>query len=307
MVDFVLTDVVGNKFFLHSPAGFSCSKSMDSPADSLSVSFFQNVLADQYDGFPEIKFVQAFLGNDLLFDGICDEQSVCYNQNGACIELAARGLGALLLDNEACPQEYSRVSMDEIFQKHVKPYGFFLFQSNGETLPIFTVSKGMSQWDVFSSFCKQAVGKVPYVSGDTVLLYPDSKHVPGIQGDFLDGVVEVKHTIRRCDAISTVFLRDEDGRYSAHIKNNQALDAGISRTRYLIPSPQWVGKVEANAALKLKDSMASRNKWYVKLAGIHNYSLGDFISLQHHFSNLQIVKVQFVFNQLGWFTKLSLA
>lgn len=307
-LEFRLQDVLGNRYVLKNPMSFSCVKSKETPADNLKVSFFQKdfqTISTAYQ--PEIKSVDIFEQSNLIFKGICDQQSIIADSSGGRVEIEARGLGALLLDNEALPQEYYNASLNQIFKNHIEPYEFFNKINHDISLPLFAVSKGMSQWDVFSSFCFCATGKHPFISGNEVMLEATSPSSHFIESVFTEGISEIRHVIRRCDTISSVFIRDENGSYSSQVTNNPAIQAGISRTRYLIPPPQWATQTMLNAHLKLKDSTNNRNRWTLKLAGLHHFMLDDRISLKDYFEGLSVYEIQLSFNQTGTYTKLVLA
>lgn len=77
------------------------------------------------------------------------------------LEIAARSMAALLLDNEAIPQTYAYPSLPLLFERHGKPYGFTEWEGepSGFSVP-FTITKGMSEWEVLSLFCSRYL-KVP--------------------------------------------------------------------------------------------------------------------------------------------------
>ena len=58
------------------------------------------------------------------FEAFCDRQKTFVDGTGCHTELWGRSDAAVLMDNEAIPQEYSRVTLQELFEKHIKPYGF---------------------------------------------------------------------------------------------------------------------------------------------------------------------------------------
>ena len=56
-----------------------------------------------------------------VFTGVVDEFAVLCGKDGLYLELAGRGMAALLLDNEAMPAEYQRATRADIVANHVTP------------------------------------------------------------------------------------------------------------------------------------------------------------------------------------------
>ena len=111
----------GSRKMLKNPVSFSCLSSTDTPAESLKAVFMVN---DPGIWKQEMDSVLVQMGEKLLFQGKCDRQIVSLSQQGCRLTIWARSLAAALLDNEAIPQEYHNISVNEVFDKHIKPYGF---------------------------------------------------------------------------------------------------------------------------------------------------------------------------------------
>lgn len=135
---------------------FSWVCSADTPADSLKVRCLQQIDA-------EIACIEVQSGGRRLFRGFCDRQKTFVDGTGCHTELWGRSDAAVLMDNEAIPQEYSRVTLQELFEKHIKPYGFQNDLPQAATLNYFRVGKGVSEWEAFSDGCIQALGQQPFV------------------------------------------------------------------------------------------------------------------------------------------------
>ena len=57
------------------------------------------------------------------FYGVIDEVEAVCDDKGLHLEIAGRGMAALLMDNEAEAVTYQRASTAEILRRHVTPYG----------------------------------------------------------------------------------------------------------------------------------------------------------------------------------------
>ena len=249
---------------------FSWVCSADTPADSLKVQCLQQIGT-------EVACIEVQSGGRRLFRGLCDRQKTFVDGAGCHTELWGRSDAAVLMDNEAIPQEYRRVTLQELFEKHIKPYGFQNDLPQAAVLSHFRVGKGVSEWEVFSDGCIQALGQQPFVhlSRVSARLPGKQRHLVGVQ----DAVLRLSRVVRREKVISQVLLRDEWGRYSTRIENPQAQGLAIQRRRCLIPSEQWE-RPTADAQRRMNRSMEGRIRWELELGKLVDWQLGDRIRVQ---------------------------
>lgn len=135
-LSFYLYTPQGERQKKENPVSFSWVTSADTPADSLKAVF----LCEPSDIGKETAEIEVKSGSRRLFHGICDRRSICREQNGQTLVLWARSDGALLLDNEAIPQEYEQASLGEIFDRHIRPTVFKTAWTAAAACP-FTVWK----------------------------------------------------------------------------------------------------------------------------------------------------------------------
>ena len=151
--------VSGKKVALLPPISVQINVHEDAPADDMTVIF---PLIEQV---PKIATIRVWNGEKPIFSGIIDEQIMGVTKNGAMLKLIARSRAALLLDNEAMPQEYHYPSLTQLYERHVEPYGFCGFIGNGGTFDTkMTITKGMSEWQVIEEFCVRCFGTLPVVT-----------------------------------------------------------------------------------------------------------------------------------------------
>ena len=197
------------------------------------------------------------------------------NSAGCRLTVWARSDAAVLLDNEAIPQEYSCVTLDEMFAKHLAPYGFQSDLEGEGSLLGYQVGKGVSEWEAFSTFCQRALGRSPHVHLSRV-----SFRLPGRARRTISSgqaVSAVSRTVRRSEVISQVLLRDELGRYSTALENEAARGLQILRRRCMIPGAQWANAAQ-DARLKMQQSMRGRIQWEIELPRLVDWELGDQVS-----------------------------
>ena len=107
------------------------------------------------------RFCAAWEG-ERVFTGVVDEFSCACGPEGLYLEVAGRGMAALLLDNEAMPAQYQLATRADIVADHVTPYG--IEAVGGWSLPgvsAFTVDSGVSEWSVVQEYACYHGGVVP--------------------------------------------------------------------------------------------------------------------------------------------------
>ena len=268
---FLVETVDGAQQELERPVSLLLTRSADTPADSLKVVF---LLAS---GSWEQEIVRIDLQVDGVwwFRGICDRQIVGIDSEGCKLTVWARSDAAVLLDNEAIPQEYRYISLWEMFEKHLAPYGFQRDFAENSLVLNYQVGKGVSEWDAFSTFCERTVGRRPHIHLSHVLLGLPGQSSHVIAAD--EAVTAVRHTIRRSEVISQVLLRDELGRYSTALQNGAAQKLKITRRRCMLPSAEW-SFPRQDVQLKMQESMRGREQWEIELSKLTAWNLGDEVS-----------------------------
>lgn len=236
-----LTYPGGEVYRLNDPLEASLIRTLESPAQSLSATFPLGK-----GSLPGVAVGARLLrGGEEIFSGFCDQQVAWEDASGRRFTVQARSRGGLLLDNEALPQTYYNVTAREIFRSHLRPYGFrrFTIPRDYET-GIFVVSKGMSEWEVFSAFCMRTYGRMPYIiQGDEVTVERLSR-VPRVKITNRPGeeglrYLRVEDTLRRVSAISEMLLRDKRGNYSRLLENPFGNPWQVQRRRYVIPAAEY--------------------------------------------------------------------
>lgn len=176
--------------------------------------------------------------NDIIFEGIIDEQRLIVSGSGVFLKLYARSRAAYLVDNQAMPRVYTLPSLSIIFDKHVRPYGFNNILYSGDVcLSTFNVIKGMSEWDVLNSFCNLSIGRSPRISKDGIVLTKrlgrDEKVIISNRDDGIP-FTDFQYRIKRYEQISEVYARvQKEGAYSERIVDQDAITRGITRKKYI--------------------------------------------------------------------------
>lgn len=232
MLTFECITAKGERLSLTSPLKVTICADVNTPADSLEAIF-------PYAVNEEINSLKVFREGKEIFTGIADEQIVV-SDGRVNTKLICRSMGALLVDNEACPSLFNDVSASLLFDRYAKPLGFEKFTGEDRTLRgSFCVNKGTSCWQVLENFCKKVWGSAPVTEGLSIIMNKaEVSKVPLIFSDSktekTTGYTAVEHNRLRCKLISCVRvkLRQGDG-YSACIKDSEATESGVCRERFL--------------------------------------------------------------------------
>lgn len=236
-----LTYPGAGRYTLTNPLAVSLVRTLESPAQSLSIT-----LPMASGNLPGVA-VGATLrrGSQTVFSGFCDQQTAREDRTGRTFTVQARSRGALVLDNEALPQTYYNITTSQLFRRHLRPYGFTQLDVPREVeIGIFTVPKGMCEWEVFSAFCDQAYGRGPIVGAgervivqardtDPVTVITNRPERAGLR------YLSAEDVLRRASAVSELLLRDKQGNYSRLLENPFGNPWQVQRRRYVIPAAEY--------------------------------------------------------------------
>ncbi len=218
------------------PQRVQLSLDRDAPAHSLEARF---PLPDfnREERLPEYHSIQMIKDGAVFFRGLIDEQEVNLDSGGASLQVCARSLAALLLDNEAIPQTYYVPSTKLVYQRHAQPYGFAAFSGRDRAFSAkLQIEKGTSEWEVIESFCRDHLGVRPQVTLTGELqMEPEP---PENQALFSNGngirYASVAERRLRCRRVSQVLVRSQRlGGYSTLVQDSQAAESGVLRRRLL--------------------------------------------------------------------------
>lgn len=218
------------------PQKVQLSLDRDAPAHSLEARF---PLPDfnREEGLPEYHSIQIIKDGEVFFRGLIDEQEVAIDSGGVSLQVCARSLAALLLDNEAIPQTYYVPSAKLIYQRHAQPYGFPAFSGRDKAFSAkLQIDKGTSEWEVIESFCRDHLGARPQVTlAGELQMEPAPLENQALFSN-VNGIpyASVSERYLPCKRVSRVLVRSQRlGGYSTLVQDSQAVESGILRRRLL--------------------------------------------------------------------------
>ena len=265
----------------------------DAPAHSLEVRFPLGTFENGQD-LPEFHTIQIVKNGSVFFQGLIDEQTVSRDGDGTGLEVCARSLAALMLDNEAIPQTYYVPSTRLIYQRHARPYGFPEFSGKDRAFSTkLQIEKGTSEWEVIESFCRDALGTRPQVTFTGELEMepqaPEGEALFSNQGGI--PYASIREERLRCKRVSQVLVRSERlGSYSTQVREPQAAGDGILRRRLLNAvddpkTPVFRGRqlLEKSREQSYQIELLCPGEWILPLetrAKVEDPALGEFEALK---------------------------
>ena len=276
----------GVRYTLDEPESFELKSDVETPEDT-----FEGVFLCRGEQLPELRYLEVYWNGELIFDGLVDEQVYSVSGSELSVALSCRNVAALLLDNEAIPAVYVQPTLYQLFQAHARPYGINGIDSNYTANFDYTISRGMSEWDVISNFCRIFTGLTPKIDRNGYLI---TNTLPEGQMHFVsndparDDIRYISYESRTClaNAVSSVLCRySEESGYSETVTDDFAVYRGV----------------KVRKLLDLADVPAQLHDYYIRsafgewgerlthltlhLPGIHYFPHGDSLMLSDYKSD----------------------
>lgn len=215
------TTIFGDRLLLGEPAEAALSYDRDAPADLLRVKF----PADRM--WEELREVEMYEKGEPAFRGVVDEQNTELSSAGLTIELVCRSREALLLDNEALPENILSPSLSLLETRLLTPLGLALGAGDTERKQgELVISKGESVWTVLERFCQEFLETEPYVDLDGLV---QCGGLPGKSLELKD-VISAQVNLLPCKRITEVWQQSSRGSYDTPYRSE---GRNVPRRRYL--------------------------------------------------------------------------
>lgn len=301
--------VTGKIVDLGYPISVKMNKSSDTPVDDLYAVFCYTSHIE------ELKYIKIYFSDEIIFDGIIDEQIVEISDLGILFKIYARSMAALLVDNCALPQTYINTSLETIFNRHVKPYGFTNFIGNNKCFSSeFIVYKGMSEWDVLKDFCEIFLNTKPKVTYNGVInalgTYNGNKNVCLNNSSENIKYKSISRNIKRYNKISEIFVKANGALYyDFRVADESAVNAGVKRKRYLNISDD-VRTPVGYAQSVIDEANRKANEIVVSCVGFVNTDIGCTVQIDDKIlgklNNMFISKMKYTMDSYGEITELTM-
>ncbi len=272
----LLFDLNGEAVDYGSLLSYEFNREDGVPCDSLLLQISEDT------PLPEIKAVQAYYEDTMVFNGTCDLQRESIDTNGRHTLLYARSSAALLTDNEALPRTYTNPTAHTLFLLNAHGFGFQSALPQLHCEADYMVMKGSSCFQAIDSFVFVLTNRHIAVSPDNQLYIPQGEHCLCLPETVL--LSECKITDRGSALSSIDYKAKGDKGYAHHIVSRYMESRGIRRSKAVSLStlPYW----QQNAALagQLKTAANRYQQLEIKLSGCHFPSLFDTVSYRSEYA-----------------------
>jgi hypothetical protein len=296
----------GRTLLLDKLTDIQLAASLSSPARSLRVTAAVGQLPQ------ELRDATLYYGERELFSGRVDRQEGRLARNGKSVALEARSKGGILLDNESRPRVLWGTNIATMFRNTLAPYGFGLYNPQpARTAAVYSVGKGVSEWDAFCGLCMRMHSVLPYVEGDTVMVCPPQSGAVLRISNSGNGVPysDLRWVHLPYAVLSRVVIRDENGSYSTAVQNPAAARYQMQRKRYMIPTAAFEDAPALDANQRIRASMRERVKVSVTVPEVLEVQCGQQVEIADTaltLYNLRVEQWKLRANGGGYVSELTL-
>lgn len=272
-----LISAQGREFDL--PALFSCvlshTQGLPCSAFSLRCPYDRTMLP----ALESAAYCRVLYEGATVFYGPVDDFEIGQGRGGMSVSISGRGLAALLIDNQAEAAQFSFVTLQDILQRYVLPYGIRDIVS-AQLRPVsnFSVPGGSSLWDALCAFTQASGGITPRFSGEGRLIISQGGGAPRSISES-SGVINLKYLKKRYGILSEVVVQRTDG-FSLTVKNNEYIACGVRRRRIItVPASTDELAMRQLASERIESSKAKKSLISLSLPGLFRAEAGDIVEL----------------------------
>ena len=224
----------------------------------------------------------AMEGDALMLRGIVDEYEIELGTDGLCATISGRGYAARLLDNESRAMTYQMVTLQDLIQNHVTPYGVACKESAALCGENYTVPAGTSQWKVLSDFCETWGGFQPrFHRNGSLIAVPETAPRQSLSITGETPVLQCRYREDHYGVLSEVLVVNKQKKTSYWEKDEDWLQRGgqCRRVLYMPGSTTWETLRRTGQAL-LKKSHKDEQTIEITLPGSFLAFPGDRVELK---------------------------
>jgi hypothetical protein len=249
--------------------------------------------------------IRVIYDGKMMFEGYIDEQIFEKSERGMFLKIWARSEGSILLENQAMPQVYYKVTLSDVFKRHIKPYGFEeIISTKNPMLEKFVIKQGMSEWEALKLFCVKTLNIEPRIEGLKIEVGAKEGKRYFFSNSSLGGCVYTEVMVRhkRCGNISQVFLKGKNGEYKQFISNVKAINMGIEAKRYIFYPFMVQDDVKFrlhNFSEKIKMINNKALMVFITCPSVMNVNIGDIIFVKDKAVSVENFIVSDVLKQIS--------
>lgn len=206
------------------------------------------------DEFDDVAEAELVIDGKILHRGLIDGLKTYFNNGHRCMSFKSRGKSVLLLSNELSEGILSGASLPLIMGK--KNIQGVNFESYNTSTNYIYVSEHASMWEALTNTCLKLKGGFPYIKGANTVCF--TKDIP--KQISLQNIIATGEGSDFSKAISTVYMKDLEDKYSIFKTDSQVTAMGIVREKYLPLDRQWLA--DSDTGLKYRINFALRGSQY---------------------------------------------
>lgn len=280
------------------------------PCDSFTVTCLWE-MGQELDLMGACRFYADHEG-ERVFTGVVDEYACTFDSKGGRLELAGRGMAALLLDNEALPVEYQTATKADIVAGHVTPYGIETVGGGGlKPVSTLTVTSGVSEWSVVQEFMCYYNGLVPRFDrlGRLVMDPPDD--TLALVVDETTPVSALEYRQDRYGVLSQVVVRRRTAKARQTVTDSEFIaQGGQARRVVTVPNTTGTAAMRYTGDYQMRASHSGRVRCSLTAAGGFLAEPGQLVKVER--TNFgangiyRVAQVQVCCDENGLYTRLEL-
>ncbi len=206
-----------------------------------------------------------------VFTGVVDEIQTQWSDDGFFAEIAGRGMGALLIDNEVTAARFEKATLSELLRRYAAPFGIRADAEEFPSLDGFSITTGDSCMQVLKGYCRHVGAQKPRFLADGTLYLRRfrTQSAPPIQER---EVLEAQWGLCCCEVLSSVIT--VSGRGIQQETENAAFQAQCGRRRRVRSDSGGLSATSRTAQEMIEESEEERDTLILKLAGERAYEPG---------------------------------
>lgn len=300
MLKIYIIDDNGCEISSESPLSLSIDMSLSVPCDSATV-----VLP--YKKLQNAAMIKIYDDKDLMFVGVVDEEINIFNSTGSYKKYVARSKMALLVDNQAYPNELTNITRTYLGNKYLQPFSIDYDKGEEAYSGKIVVDDGMTIYQLIEEYCKNVFSSVPRMTPQGKLLFCGGSCDNEISFDDQKGIkyTSMVENKKRCEKISKVSLMTNSKFYDYIITNNETVDTLICRERFLSASYDENIYPSTGEDLILK---SNKDSYEVTVTCPYNltHCLGYIGKIGEINEDLEVAEICYTYNSKGEETILTL-
>lgn len=252
------------------------TRTIGTPVDSFEARLLWS--AGAADAARSCERVRIYADGKLVFTGVADEVSVEVGAHGRVLEVAGRGLAAVMMRVEQSGREFAVAGWADIKKRLVDECGIVAEAEVGElsSLRRFAITSGVSSWKALCDWAGAAGMIAPGFSAEGVLLLR-RKGSGLLKLDAASAIFAAERRTVRDGAVSEVLVRERATGRQTVVKSDELKALGVNGRAVIAASKGALESKIPAARWVLEQSRRGFDRFSVELAGGFMCEPGDAV------------------------------